>query len=385
MTGTSRFARLSSYLAQDPGNPSLLQDAFAAACAESLWDEAQALVQSARTHGLDAQQWALNNAHLLMAQQQWPEATVAIQALQRDPQLGPQAQLTLATDLAQIQLRQGQIEEGIASLEPFVNALAATDALDSSTEETWARLLHRAGDLDRVMGWGREREQARTLTAGGAGVMSLAAVDASQFAEAQRWSALALAAQPMQLEAGLTRATLALADADQPRQALQLSEHLAQGRSHDGRVWSTLAMAKLLNQDLPGARQAFEQATTLMPTHIGTWHGLAWTALLQGDTAFAEATFEHALQMDRNFAESHGGLAVIWATTGRREEAQQSVRRALGLDPSSATAHYAQLLLDEPVVDGAKLRGLAERLFGDQAGPSGRSLVSVLARIGGRG
>ncbi|MBT9457032.1 MAG: hypothetical protein IV097_10470 [Burkholderiaceae bacterium] len=383
MADSSRFSRLNSYLQQDPGNAALLQDAFAAACAESLWDQAQALLQQAQALGHAPRQWALHRAHLAMARHHWPEALQLLGELQQDPQLDDPARLVLATDLAQIHLRQGRVAEGLAALEAMVNALPPGASLDAIVEETWLRLLHRAGRLDAALQWGQAREQAGGLSPTGAGVLSLAALDAGQFGHCRRWADQALAAQPAQLEAGLARASLALGGSD-PAEALQQGERLAAGRENDGRVLSTLGAARLLNQDLTGARAAFERAGRLMPEHIGTWHGLAWTALLQGDLSFAETTFRHALSLDRNFAESHGGLGVVLVAAGRRAEASEAVRRALGLDPRSIAAHYTQLLLDEPEVDRTRLLALARRLFGSQATPGGDSIVALLARQTGR-
>lgn len=384
MADSSRFSRLNSYLQQDPGNAGLLQDAFVAACAESLWDQAQALLQQAQALGHAPRQWALHRAHLAMARQRWPEALALLGELQQDPLLDDPARLVLATDVAQIHLRQGRVVEGLAALEALIEALPPDAPLDAMVVETWLRLLHRAGRLDAALEWGQSREQAGTLGPTGAGVLSLVALDAAQFGHCRRWADQALAAQPAQLEAGLARASLALADGD-PAEALQRCERLAAGRENDGRVLSTLGAARLLNQDLPGARAAYERAGRLMPEHIGTWHGLAWTALLQGDLACAESTFRHALSLDRNFAESHGGLGVVLAAAGRRAEASEAVRRALGLDARSVAAHYAQLLLDDPEVDRTRLLALAKRLFGSQAAPGGESIVALLARQkGGR-
>ncbi|TDP61386.1 tetratricopeptide repeat protein [Roseateles toxinivorans] len=383
MADSSRFSRLNSYLQQDPGNAGLLQDAFAAACAESLWDQAQALLQQAQALGHAPRQWALHRAHLAMARQRWPEALALLGELQQDPLLDDPARLVLATDVAQIHLRQGRVAEGLAALEALIEALPPDALLDAMVEEAWLRLLHRAGRLDAALEWGQLREQARTLSPTGAGVLSLVALDAAQFDHSLRWADQALAAQPAQLEAGLARASLALAGSD-PAEALQRCERLAAGRENDGRVLSTLGAARLLNQDLPGARSAYEQACRLMPEHIGTWHGLAWTALLQGDLAMAEATFRHALSLDRNFADSHGGLGVALVAAGRRAEAAEAIRRALGLDVRSVAGHYAQLLLDDPEVDRTRLLALAKRLFGSQATPDGESIVALLAkRTGG--
>nr|WP_316640910.1 hypothetical protein [uncultured Roseateles sp.] len=377
MAATSRFARLNTYLQRDSGNANSLQDAFRAACAESLWDDAQALLQRAQSQGHAPRQWALHEAHLFMARQRWPEAIERLRKLQSATPLNESERLTIATDLAQVHLRLGQISDGVAALEASVMSVPVGVELDSMVEETWLRLLHRGGELDRALQWGRDRETAERLSAAAAGVLSLVALDAALFEDALRWSVVALRSVPEQLEANLTRASLALTGSD-PREALHLSERLAVGREHDGRVWSNLATARLLNQDLPGAKQAYLHASSLMPDHIGTWHGLAWTALLQGDLQLAESTFQQALSLDRNFADSHGGLAAVLAAIGRRLEASESVRRAPGLDAKSLAAHYAQLLLDDPNADRPKLLRMVTRLFGRQVSPNGENLVAVM-------
>jgi Tfp pilus assembly protein PilF len=148
---------------------------------------------------------------------------------------------------------------------------------------------------------------------------------------------------------------------------------------HDGRAWSSLGFAQLLEHDLAGARESFAAASRLIPSHVGTWHGAGWAALLQRDPAAAQRCFESALTLDRNFAESHGGLAVSLAMQGQEPSARASIDRAMRLDPGNLSARYARALLQGDVRDAGALRRLAERLLGDVPAPMGGTVLDLLA------
>ena len=91
---------------------------------------------------------------------------------------------------------------------------------------------------------------------------------------------------------------------------------------------NALAFAGMLKRDFPGARSAFERATTFMPAHIGTWIGLGWCEFVTHDLDGAQAAFVQALALDRSFSERHGCLAVVLARRGQAEDARRATWRS---------------------------------------------------------
>jgi Tfp pilus assembly protein PilF len=127
--------------------------------------------------------------------------------------------------------------------------------------------------------------------------------------------------------------------------------------------------------DVPGAEQAFGEATRYMPSHVGSWHGLAWCQLLRGDFAAAQSSFDAALALDRNFGETHGGLAVVAALQGREAEARQAIERAVRLDRTGMSAQYAEAILGGEASNPRAVQALAMRLLRDRPGVNGAALL----------
>lgn len=372
MHARQRFDRLWQFLAQDPHNPALMADTFDAALAAGAWAEAATLIERG-THALgahDATQaaaWRFRQATLLLAQRAYDEAQQVLEALAASE--GPHP--AIAHDLAWIAFCTQDYASCRARLAPWIESPEYTAAPEALVPLhcLWLRTLHRLGAHEDALTWARLQP---ALSPAAAGVASLIAVDAADFALAQRWSDAALAQPDPSHEALVARATVALSQRD-AHTAQRLLDVAMQRHPNDGRTLSALAFLALQTLDLATARQRFEIAVQRLPEHIGTWHGLGWTCLMQQDFTQARSAFETALALDHNFAESHGALAVALvlgsAHTGQmtnalREDASASIERALRLDRSCLSARYAQALLNGEVNDAAAIRRLAERLIG---------------------
>jgi Flp pilus assembly protein TadD len=240
----------------------------------------------------------------------------------------------------------------------------------------WLRCHHHLALLDEALAYFESRQKSCT-DAVAFGVASLIAVDASKLELARAWSKSALAVNPLQREALVANATIQLADYDTQgaSKSLQFALHDA---PKDGRIWSALGMAKLLEQDLGSATAAFESAVRYMPNHIGTWHGLGWCYVLKQDIAKAQKAFESAFALDRNFAENHGALAVVQALRGQKASAELSIERALKLDSRSLSARYAEAILSGDVSNSERFSKLVQRVAGQHKDAQGRSLSEVV-------
>ena len=380
---TQRLDRLESYLRQDPANGQLMAEAFAVALSIAAWDRAEFHLRHAQALGLAPAQWRLNEAHWLLAQHRWPEARTVLEALERDASLDVAARAGVAHDLAYIDLREGDPAAGLARLAPLLQEGGEAHAGPPQLQALWLRLAHHAGDLAGAMARLQAWEAAGPLDPSVAGIGSLIALDGGNFAASLRWADLALRGPSPPPEARVARASLALAE-QQPARARELLGGALQTNAGDGRTWSAMGFAELLDQRLEQARAAFETAVRAMPDHIGTWHGLGWTAIAQRDLEGARLAFDSALQLDRNFPESHGGAAVVSALQGRDADARTAIARALGLDRHSLSARYAEALLAGDARDVQAVLRLGERILGDRQGPLGGSVMTLLRRVRGR-
>lgn len=377
-----RLDRLESYLRQDPNNPQLLSDAFEAALDLGELARAELLLQHAWTLGDMAppQVWGLREAHLRLAQHRWEEAERCLKRLAAGADISPELRAVLTHDLAYVAFRRRDFEAGAAQLAPLVEALPPTEPLGAAWQLLWLRLLHRLRRQEQAMAWAVARWDAKNLAAAAAGAASLIALDADEAARSLQWAEYALMHDGLQLEALVSRATLALGQNDSVL-ARQLLEQALQQDAADGRILSGLAFTDLLERRFDEARANFDLAVKDMPGHIGTWHGLGWTLLLLNDLLGAQQAFKTALALDRNFSETHGGLAVIMALLQRKYEAEQSIERALRLDRSCVSAHYAQAILRGEAHDPRVIRRLATSLFGGRPGVlGGSSMLETVAK-----
>ncbi|MDP9912420.1 tetratricopeptide (TPR) repeat protein [Variovorax boronicumulans] len=380
-----RLDRLEGFLREDPSNDLLLIDAFETALSCGEWERARAHLQSGQAHSPEPLAWRLREGDFWLAQQRYEEALGVLEALQKAPQPPAGFAEVLLHNLAFIEFRRGRLADCVNRLASTLEAPAVSDIDTASPPATralqqlWLRAMHHDGQLDRALAWTRAAEQRRALAAQAAGVASLIAIDASDFAAAQRWSSVSLssgASADHPVEALIAQASLALAARDATL-AARLADVALQRQPGDGRAWSTRGFAALLAVDLAGARDAFERAVTAMASHIGTWHGLGWTQILQGDLAGARMSFDAALALDRNFAESHGGLAVVLAMQSSTQEAKSHAELALRLDRSNLSGRYAQALLSGEVKDASDVQRLAQRLFGGRAAPLGGDMADL--------
>lgn len=376
-----RLDRLDGYLRNDPRNNAMLIDAFETALACGEWERAEFHLRHAQSLQADGLAWRLREDDFWLAQQRYDDAQSVLESLAGTPSPPPGFADVVLHNLAFIDMRRGQPGICVDRLAPRLegSAHAAADAAqpapiaERALQQVWLRALHHDGQFDRAIGWTLENERQGRLDPQAAGVAGLIAIDAADFAAAQRWSGLSLSngdASDQPVETFVTQASLALAARNAER-ARQLAEVALQRNPGDGRAWSTWGFAALLGGDLNAATDAFHRALAVMGQHIGTWHGLGWARILQGKLPEARATFETALDLDRNFAESHGGLAVVLAMQSEREKAQEHAELALRLDRANVSGRYAQALLSGEVKDAKDLQRLARRLLGGRSSPLG--------------
>ena len=372
-----RLELLERYLREDPSNGALLADACDEAIAGGAHDRALAHLQAAAALGLQTPAWRVRRAHLHMARHEWAPAREVLETLLAEQG----AQPALAHDLAYVHFRAGDREACCRILQPWVTA-DGMDRIDDATraalQSLWLRALHHLRRLDEAREWVAGQRARTALTPQAAGVASLVAVDADDFAQASTLSQQALDAGVAGTEALVARACIAIAQGENGL-AQALLHRALELQPEDGRTLSTLGMASLQAQDLASARRQFARAVQALPDHIGTWHGLGWACLLLGDTAAALEAFQRALALDRNFGESHGAVGLALLASGRPAEAEHHLARAERLDARGLTAAYARSVQQGEAGDVQAVRALARRLL-DRPGFFGRPLRETFDR-----
>jgi Flp pilus assembly protein TadD len=383
-TNAERLERLENYLREDPENPALLADVCEAAIAAARHDRALTILDLAQRLGLDPGEWTFRRARLSIARRDLQQAASLLEGLLETAGDHP----AVTHDLAYVRFLQGDLTGCRALLQPWLERMSggAPAAMDAGhlqpLQALWLRTMHRADSLDEGWAWAEAARAAGTLQPAAQGVASLMAIDLDRFEAARDLSDAALAVLPVQLEALVARATVAMAEGDNGGARVLLQRAL-QINPEDGRTGSALGFASLQARDIPLAQAQLERAVITMPSHIGTWHALGWARLLQENRAGALEAFRRALELDRNFAESHGALGLVLAFSGEVDQARHHIDVAGRLDPNNVTGRYARAVLQGEAGDAERLAALAGRLL-DRPGFLGAKLSEAVTKAVGR-
>ena len=222
------------------------------------------------------------------------------------------------------------------------------------------RSHHHLGQMDEAVALAKANAQLAQGDAVLAGAYALLYMDASDTASASQWAAAALRLNPYSIDGSITEATLATMRLQTDR-AGQLFDAVLETAPETARAWIGVGTLAMLRRDLRRAQSYFERGLELMPEHVGSWHMLGWVQLLQQDLDAAEKTFNQALALDRNFAETHATLAAVDVMKGNTESARHRIEVAKRLDPQCFSAHYAEALLADPTLQGARSQEILQQ------------------------
>ncbi len=344
-----RLARFDAFLAQDPHNPALLQQAVDVALAAGAPDKARRWLDAALAQ--DPASGALRNLHALVLLHAGDAAAAAAawQTLAAEDAKAAQDP-GLRHNLAYALMLTGRTTEAEAWLDDAtVRALPQAAVLR-------VRLLHTLERHEDAMAFGRERLAQDPAQPQLAAHLSVLAIDLEDFDAAARLAAMA----PQLPESQTTLGHVALVHQDAAGAERHFEQALA-ARQGSARAWLGAGLAALAQRQYAAARQRLQHATELAPSHLGGWIARAWAHLGEQDLAGARAVLEQAEALDRSFAETQGSLAVVSALQGDSADARHRMQAALKLDPESLSARLAQALLLEGSGRPEAARAIVER------------------------
>ncbi|WP_426104811.1 tetratricopeptide repeat protein [Massilia sp. TSP1-1-2] len=369
----SRLERTEAYLASDPANPELLAIAIELNVATDDLPRAARHADHARAAHPADPLLQYRRGHVLVAQGRWREAEPLFACLLAS---NPNVNVNVVYSLALCQFSAGEHATALATLRAYCD----DPALPPQGATLLVRAMHQLGQYDEGAALIESYADRYLDDANYCAAASLLCVDAGRFAQGALLAERALAGDARPLEALVASATLALGSADAARASERFTEALAHNPG-EGRSWSGLGMASMLERDMAGAIPQLERAVRLMPGHIGSWHALGWCRLLTHDVAGAEQAFDAALALDRNFGESHGAMAAVAARRSQHALAAASIKTALRLDPSCLSARYAEMVQSGDADDPERFKVLALRLVRAHQTPDGENLAAVVQRL----
>lgn len=104
--------------------------------------------------------------------------------------------------------------------------------------------------------------------------------------------------------------------------------------------WHNLGLALNLQDELNGARVAYQAALDLDKDHVPSISNLAVLFANEGQVGEAEALLRRAIQAQPEYVEAYGNLGAILVSQGRIEEALETYRRAVSIDSSYGPVQY---------------------------------------------
>ncbi len=369
---SQRLERLDRFLAQDPANPALLDDAVGTALAAGAAEQARRWIQRAAEAGADPGR--VNNLEALAllhagefdeAIERWQALAAASPAAQADP--GLRHNLAYALMLA------GRPAEAEPLLdEATVAALPRAAALR-------VRLLHGLERFDEAMAFGRARLAEGAADPELAAHLSTLAIDLEDFDAAE-----ALARQAGdRAEAITSLGHVALSRQDLGAAGRAFDEALAR-RPGSSRAWLGAGLAALAGKDFGAARERLQRAVELAPRHLGSRIALAWASLGARDLDGARAVLLQAEDVDHSFAETQGSLAVVAVLQGLTEEGRHRMQAALRLDAECLSARLAQSMLLEAGGRPDAARAIVEKAMAQPMAGGVALGVAVGRMAGGR-
>lgn len=370
-----RFERLTTYLARDPGNLMLLEEAADAALLCGLKTEAMILLDRALVIEPASPSLQFKKGKVLLATQDYPGAAAAYQQMVDAGNYHP----AISYNLAYALFASGQPVEALKQLDSIAPAWHKELP---QLELLYARTLHRLQDHEQAL---RHADAYVGLNPGdpeGQGLKALLLYDSGENDLAASIAHELLVKRERDPMAHLVLGSIAL----EVRDGTEAEAHFRQVVDDDpsaGRSWSGLAFAMLLQSRLDDAVGHFETAVRYMPDHLGTWHGLAWARIMQRDFDGARAAVDAAMALDRTFSENHGTLAVLLVLQGRIPEAETEAKRGMRLNPRSAASHFARSLLLAHGGDAAGSRRLVNKILAGSGLQSQEGIAETILSMAG--
>ncbi len=252
-------------------------------------------------------------------------------------------------------------------------AVAVTDRAAALKVQT----LHHLGRIDEALTIGQELVGRFPSNDDLLGALSVAAMDADDFALARRYAVLAKGGA----DALTTQGLIALNDGD-PVNGVELFDRALADQPHAPRAWIGKGLGLISLGQMETGIESLRRGAQIFGDHLGSWIALGWTQFMTRDLVVARKTFMHALALDDNFAESHGGLAVLDFAEGNLQSAKRRADVALKLDRECFGGMLARMLLAEADGNAEAAKRLWEKAINLPAGVDGKTLAQAMVGLG---
>lgn len=363
-TADEQLSKWLNYLAFDPGNLRLLENAALAAFDSGQFTVCRELLE--RPLALDASSPSLVNLRglLSMTDGDYQEALAhfsSLEAASTDP--------VIRYNMAYASAMLERHEQALA----FIDEAALLQVPASAVLRL--RTLHHLGRLDEAIDLGRRQIERGGFDAELPGALASACFDTNQLELARQFASVAPETPDSQTVLGMLALDYGMQD-----EALERLERALAARPSSGRAQLGMGLCLLSRRESDRAAAMLDSAATNLKRHAGSWIAAGWAHLFKADLVAARKRFEHAGEIDRGLAEAPGGLAVVACREGNVEEARRLVTTALRLDSRCLAAALASSMLAAGAGDQARSNAIMQRALDSTIESDGQTLGSLIAR-----
>jgi tetratricopeptide (TPR) repeat protein len=338
-----RLSSLRRFLAAEPDNARLRRDVVDTAIAAGEFQYLKEFAESRLAKAPDDAEAQFDRATAFLGLQDYPAALDALKPL--DATIPG---VRFNTGVALFMLSR------YPEARPYFQAGYDAGERSAPLLRTFIRTLHHLGEMDAAVGIANGNAAAVVKDAELAGSCALLFIDAGNAADGARCAQISLAANPNNIDALVSAASISSLELDVAR-GRAAYDRVVEIQPANGRAWLGLGLLSMTEMNFPLAIEQLEKGLRAMPLHVGSWHALGWARLYGGDIDKADAAFMQALELNRNFSETHGCLAVIAAMRGQRADAERYIAVAERLDRNGLTAKYARTLLASSPDEGRQM------------------------------
>lgn len=360
-----RLEKLTSYLAADPENPSLLADCADAALAADIPEEALAFFK--RLDTIEPLSGGRANAAGIAAMRsgdQQSAQTWFARELDNDPE-NESLKFNIAWSKAL-----SKDFEGAAELlsDDLTQHLPQAAMLDLQIEHELGNFEEAAEKMVAYL----ERFPKYPPLAAAASVL---AMDTDQH-DLARQTAEKGGTHP---DALTTLGTLDLGDRKLDEARAQFERALAV-RAQNPRAEIGLGLVDLAEGNAVQAAERLDRGAEQFGSHLGTWIAAGWAHFIGGDLVKARERFETALEHDDAFGEAQGSLAVIELLEGDQKAAQRRIEIARRLDREAFSTALATMLWEQSQGNPEKAEQIFRIASQQQILPNGSTLMDELVK-----
>lgn len=317
----NKIGKFQAFLEADPKNSELLLSLGDLYHSISDFDQASDYYQqSLEISNSDIAKSRL--ASIKISQHQFAEAETMLKELITDGPINPALEFNLG-------LAQYQQEKWKDALKHFKLVLDA--GIESGKCLSYiTRCYHQSGDMEQAKAYCTQWVE-NTKSSESKGYLALLEMDDLNHEKSRELAQEVLKSDPENADAAIVMGNYQVENQD-IENAVEYYNTVLKANPKHPRALFGLGLTHLYEKNYNEAINLMESASNQMPNDTGVKIAIGWAKITNDDIKGAEQAFRDAIDIDRNFSEGHGGLSYTLVLQGQLESAKKEMKAAYRLD-----------------------------------------------------